>query len=58
MGFSLCVGPRDLIFEINFEEESYVIINQGRLACMFIQIVLLCFVCVCACVCVCVCVGM
>ena len=49
MGFSLCVGPRDLVLEIIFKEESYLIINQGRLACMFIQIVLV-YVCVCVCV--------
>ena len=59
MGFSLSVGPRDLVFEFIFKEESYLIINQGYLACMFIQIVLV-FVCVCVrarvCVCVCLCV--
>ena len=45
MGFSLCVGPRDLVFEIIFKEESYLIINQGRLAYMFIPIVLV-YICV------------
>ena len=54
-GIFIVCGATRFSFEIIFKEESYLIINQGRLACMFIQIVLV-RVCACVCVRVCVCV--